>query len=55
MYRSNPRTTFELRKMDKGEKSSGEAEDFAEHLKNLHEEVRKHINKMNSQYKAKAY
>ena len=40
--------------MDKGEISSAEAEDFAKHLKNAHEEVRKHIIKMNTQYKAKA-
>jgi hypothetical protein len=39
--------------MDKGEKISVEAEDFAEHLKHLHEEVKKHINKMNTLYKAK--
>ncbi|XP_057860181.2 uncharacterized protein LOC131068915 [Cryptomeria japonica] len=40
--------------MDKGEKSSAEAKTFVEHLKNLHEEVRKHINKMDINYKAKA-
>lgn len=39
--------------MDKGEHSSVEDEDFLENLKNLHEEVRKHINKMNIQYKDK--
>ena len=52
MYGSSPRTTFELRKMDKGEKSSAKSEYFVEYPKNLHEEVKKHINKMNSQYKA---
>ena len=40
--------------MDKEEISSDEAEEFAEHLKNIHEEVRKRIIKMNTQYKAKA-
>ena len=40
--------------MDKGKISSAKVEDFAEHLKNIHEEVRKHIIKMNTQYKAKA-
>ena len=43
-----------MRKLDKGEISSVEAEEFAEHLKNVHEEVRQHINKMNGHYKAKA-
>ena len=42
-----------MRKLDKGEISSVEAEEFAKHLKNIHEEVRKHIIKMNAQYKAK--
>jgi hypothetical protein len=54
VYGSNPRNASELRKIDKGEISSAEAEDFAEHLKNIHEEVRKHIARMNAQYKAKA-
>ena len=31
-----------------------EEEGFAEHLKNIYEEVRKHIIKMNVQYNAKA-
>ena len=39
--------------MHKGEISSAEVEEFAEDLKNIHEEVRKHIIKMNTQYKAK--
>jgi len=30
----------ELRKLDKGEIRSAEEEDFAEHLKSIHEEVR---------------
>ena len=30
------------------------AEDFAKHLKNIHEEVRQHIIKMNAWYKAEA-
>jgi hypothetical protein len=55
VYGYSPRTSSKLRKMDKGEKSSAEAEDFVEHLNHLYEEVKKHINKMNSQYKAKAY
>jgi hypothetical protein len=54
MYGNSPRTAFELMKMDKGEKSSFDVEDFSKNLNNLHEEVKKHINKMNSQYKAKA-
>lgn len=53
VYGISPRTASELRKMDKGDKSSSEAKYFVEHLKNLHEEVKKHINKMNSQYKAR--
>jgi hypothetical protein len=39
--------------MDKGEKGSVEAKDFIDHLKNFHEGSKKHINKMNSIYKAK--
>ena len=54
VYGNSPRTASELRKLDKGEISSAEAEEFAEHLKNIHEEVRQHITKMNAQYKAKA-
>ena len=53
VYGSSPKNYFELRWWDKGEISSAKAEDFAEHLKNIHEEVRKHIIKMNTQYKAK--
>ena len=49
VYGNSPRTAFELRKLDKGEISSAKAEEFAEHLKNVHEEVRKHIKKMNAQ------
>ena len=49
MYGNSPRTASELRKLDKGEISSAEAEEFAEHLKNVHEEVRQHIIKMNAQ------
>ena len=54
VYVNNPRTASKLKKMDKGEISSAEAEDFVEHLKNIHEELRQHITKMNAQYKAKA-
>ena len=48
MYGNSPRTTSKLRKLDKGEISSVEVEDFAKHLKNIHEEVRNHITKMNA-------
>ena len=48
MYGNSPRIASELIKFDKGEISSAEAEDFAEHLKNIHEEVRQHITKMNA-------
>ena len=54
VYGNSPRTISKLRKLDKGEISSAEAEEFAKHLKNVHEEVRQHITKMNAQYKAKA-
>ena len=53
MYGSSPRTTPKLRKMEQGERTSGEVEDFFEHVKNLHEEVLAHIIKMNLQYKAR--
>ena len=48
VYGSSPRNASELRKINKGEINSAEAEDFAEHLKNIHGEVRKHITKMNA-------
>ena len=48
VYGNSPRNALQLRKLDKGEISSVEAEDFAEHLKNIHEEVRQHITKMNA-------
>ena len=48
MYRNSPRIASELRKLDKGEISSAEAKEFAEHLKNVYEEVRQHITKMNA-------
>ena len=47
IYGSSPRTTLELRKIEQGERTSVEAEDFTEHVKNLHEEVRAHITKVN--------
>ena len=54
MYGNSPRTILEFRKLGKGEISSTEAEEFFEHLKNIHEEVRKHTIKMNARYKSKA-
>ena len=54
VYGNSPRTASKLRKLDKGEISSAKVEEFAKHLKNVHEEVRQHITKMNAQYKAKA-
>ena len=48
VYKNSPRTTLELRKLDKGEISSAKAEEFAKHLKNIHEKVRKHIITMNA-------
>ena len=53
VYGSSLRTAPELRKMEQGEKTSAEAEEFAKHIKSLHEEVHAHITKMNQQYKAK--
>ena len=47
VYGSSPRTAPELRKMEKGERRSAEAEEFADHIKSLHEEVHAHITKMN--------
>ena len=54
MYGNSPRTTSELRKLDKEEISSAEVEEFAKDLKNIHEEVREYIIKMNAQHKTKA-
>ena len=39
VYGSSPRTALELRKMEQGDKTSAEAEEFTEHIKHLHEEV----------------
>ena len=47
VYGSSPRTAPELRKIKQGERTSVEAEEFAEHIKHLHEEVHAHITKMN--------
>ena len=47
VYGSSLKNAFELRQLDKGEISSVEAKEFSKHLKNIHEEVRKHIIKMN--------
>ena len=47
VYRSSPRTTPKLRKMEQEERTSVEAEKFVEHIKCLHEEVHAHITKMN--------
>ena len=48
------RAASKLRQMDKGEISSAKVEEFAKHLKNINEGVRKHMIQMNVQYKAKA-
>ena len=42
-----------MRKMEQGERTSVEAEEFSKHIKRLHEEVHVHITKMNQQYKAR--
>ena len=47
VYGSNLRTTLELRKIEQGERTSAEVEEFFEHIKCLHEEVQAHITKMN--------
>ena len=47
VYGSGPRIALELRKMEQGERTSVDAQDFVEHVKNLHEEVHAHITKMN--------
>ena len=49
VYGSSPKTALELRKMEQGERTSAEAEEVADHIKSLHEEVHAHINKMNQQ------
>ena len=46
VYGSSSINASELRKLDKGEIGSAEAEDFVEHLKNIHEEVRKHSTRL---------
>ena len=47
VYGSSPRTTLEIRKMEQGERTSAEAKDFVEHVKNLYKEVHGHITNMN--------
>ena len=49
VYGSSPRTAPELRKIKQGERTSAQAEEFAEHIKRLHEEVQAHITKMNQE------
>ena len=53
VYQSSPRTAPELRKMEQEERTSAEVEEFAEHIKSLHEDVHAHITKMNQQHKAR--
>lgn len=48
VYENSPRNASELRKLNKGEISSTKAEDFAEYIKSIHEEVRQHLIKMNT-------
>ena len=48
IYGSSPINAFELRQLDKGEISIADAEDFAKHLKTIHEELSRHIIKMNT-------
>ena len=47
MYGSSPKISLELRKMEQGERKIFDVEDFAKHVKNLHEDVHAHITKMN--------
>ena len=47
VYGSIPRTTPELRKIEQGERTSAEVDEFVEHIKHLHEEVHARITKMN--------
>ena len=47
VYGSSPRTAPKLRKMEQGERTSLEEEEFAKHIKSLHKEVHAHITKMN--------
>ena len=53
VYGSSPRIAPQLRKMEQGERTSAEVEEFAKHIKCLHEEVHAHIIKMNQHYKAR--
>ena len=54
VYGSSPITVPKLRKMEQGDRTSVEEEEFAKHIKRLHEEVHAHITKLNQQYKARA-
>ena len=46
VYGCSPRIALELRKMEQGERTSAEPNEFAEHIKHLHEEVHAHITKI---------
>ena len=43
VYGSSPSTTPKLSKMEQGERTSAKVEEFAKHIKSLHEEVHAHI------------
>lgn len=45
VYGSSPQDVSDLKKLERGDRNSAEAEDFAKHMKSLHDEVRKHIDK----------
>ena len=55
VYGSSLKNASKLMQLDKGEISSAKAEKIVEHLKNIREEVRKHIIKMTMQCKAMPY
>lgn len=49
----NPRGVAKLRDISMEEKRSAEAEEFADHMKIVHNQVKKHLENTNSKYKEK--
>jgi len=51
--RVNPRGVTELRDISTEEKRSAKAEEFVDHMKTVHHQIKKHLEDMNSKYKEK--
>jgi hypothetical protein len=54
VYGAHPRGILELRDLSLQDKTSAQGEVFAEHIKSLHDQVRRHLQQQNEKYKARA-